>query len=66
MASCLDSFLCLSIYCFRRSLYILKFPWALLVAQTLKESTCNVGDLGLTPGLGGSPGGEHGNPLQYS
>ena len=31
-----------------------------------KESTYNVGDLGLMPGLGRSPGGEHGNPLQYS
>ena len=31
-----------------------------------KESTCNVGDLGSTPGLGGSPGGGHDNPLQYS
>ena len=31
-----------------------------------KESTCNVGYLGLIPGLGGSPGGGHGNPLQYS
>ena len=30
------------------------------------ESTCNVGDLGSNPGLGGSPGGGHGNPLQYS
>ena len=30
-----------------------------------KESTCSVGDLGLIPGLGKSPGGEHGNPLQY-
>ena len=26
-----------------------------------KESTCNAGDLGLTPGLGRSPGGGHGN-----
>ena len=26
----------------------------------------NVGDLGSIPGLGRSPGGEHGNPLQYS
>ena len=25
-----------------------------------KESTCNVGDLGLIPGLGVSPGGGHG------
>ena len=31
-----------------------------------KESVCNVGDLGLIPGLGRSPGGGHGNPLQYS
>ena len=31
-----------------------------------KESTCNVGDLGLIPGLGRSPEGGHGNPLQYS
>ena len=28
-----------------------------------KESACNVGDLGLTPGLGRSPGGGHSNPL---
>ena len=27
---------------------------------------CNVGDLCLIPGLGRSPGGGHGNPLQYS
>ena len=31
-----------------------------------KESDCNVGDLGLIPGLGGSPGEEKGYPLQYS
>ena len=30
-----------------------------------KESTCNMEDLGLIPGLGRSPGGWHGNPLQY-
>ena len=30
-----------------------------------KESTCNIGDLGLMLGLGGSPGGRHCNPLQY-
>ena len=29
-----------------------------------KESACNAGDLGLTPGLGRSPGEGHGNPLQ--
>ena len=31
-----------------------------------KESACNVGDLGLIPGLGRSPGGGYGNSLQYS
>ena len=31
-----------------------------------KKSACNAGDLGLIPGLGRSPGGGHGNPLQYS
>ena len=31
-----------------------------------KESTCNAGDAGLIPGLGGSPGEENGHPLQYS
>ena len=31
-----------------------------------KESACNKGDLGSTPGLGRSPGGRHENPLQYS
>ena len=31
-----------------------------------EESACNVGDLGLIPGSGRSPGGGHGNPLQYS
>ena len=31
-----------------------------------KESTCNVGDLGSTPGLGRSSGEGNHNPLQYS
>ena len=31
-----------------------------------KESACNMGNLGLIPGLGRSSGGGHGNPLQYS
>ena len=30
-----------------------------------KESACNVGNLGLSPGLGRSPVEGHGNPLQY-
>ena len=31
-----------------------------------KESACNVGDPGSIPGSGRFPGGEKGNPLQYS
>ena len=42
--------------------------WASPVAQS-KESACSagaVGDTGLIPGSGRSPGGENGNALQYS
>ena len=31
-----------------------------------KESACNLGDQGLIPGSGRSPGEENGNPLQHS
>ena len=31
-----------------------------------KESTCNMGDLGSIPGLGGSPGEGKGYPIEYS
>ena len=31
-----------------------------------KKSTCNAGDLGLTPRLGRSPGVGNSNPFQYS
>ena len=37
--------------------------------SVVKESACsagNAGDTGLIPGLERSPGGGHGNPLQYS
>ena len=37
-----------------------------LVAHMVKVSAYSVGDLGLIPGLGRSPRGGHGNPLQYS
>ena len=44
----------------------LSHPLGSLVAQLIKESACNVGDLGLIPGLGRSPGEGKGYPLQYS
>ena len=37
-----------------------------LVAQTVKNPPCSVGDLGSIPELGRSPGGGHGNSPQYS
>ena len=39
------------------------FWGASLVGLDGKESACNAGDLGSTPGLGRSLGGGHGNPL---
>ena len=57
--------------------FIRKIPWRmdnLLTPVFLgfpggsddKEFIYNVGDLSLIPWLGRSPGGEYGNPLQYS
>ena len=40
--------------------------WASLVAHTVKESSCYAGVLASNPWSGRSPGGGHGNPLQYS
>ena len=37
-----------------------------MVAQTVKATACNAGDLGLIPGSGRSPGEGNGTPLQYS
>ena len=46
--------------------YPLQYSWVSLVAQLVKKSACNVGDLGSIPGLGRSPGERKGYPLQYS
>ena len=37
-----------------------------LVAKNLPASATNVRDMGSVPRPGRSPGGQHGNPLQYS
>ena len=42
--------------------WILGFPGG----SDSKESACKLGDLGLVPGSGGTPGEGHGNPFQYS
>ena len=49
--------------------FFLIFYWAPPVARVVKNLPDNAGDLsdaGSIPGWGGSPGGGHGNPLQYS
>ena len=43
--------------------------WASQVVLVVKNLPANAGhvrDMGSIPGLGRSPGGRHGNPLQYS
>ena len=45
-------------------LVIVFFPFT--CGSAGRESTCNVGDLGSTPGLGKSPGKGKGYPVQYS
>ena len=40
--------------------------WASPGGSDDKESACNAGDPGSSPGLGRSPGERNGNPLQYS
>ena len=37
-----------------------------LVVKNMPANVRDVRDVGLIPGLGRSPGGGHGNPLQYS
>ena len=55
-------------YTVKNALYVFAsdspFRGASLVAQMVKESACNAGGLGLIPGLGRSPGGGDGNPVQ--
>ena len=55
VANFINSFLAVSVFTVGK-------PWWL----SSKESACNAGDVGLIPGSGRSPGGGHGNPLQYS
>ena len=45
------------------------FFWTSQVVQVVKNPPAtaeDIRDVGLIPGLGRSPGGGHGNPLQYS
>ena len=45
---------------------ILVGMWGFPGGSVLKNPPANAGDVGSIPGSGRSPGGENGNPLQYS
>ena len=45
---------------------VVKFRGGFPVGSEVKASACNVGDLGLIPGLGRSSGEGNGNPLLYT
>ena len=50
-------------------MHITKHLWVSQVALVVKNPLANAGDvrdMGSIPGLGRSPGGGHGDPLQYS
>ena len=53
------------------TVYIFRFKgiqkaWGFPGSSAGRESACNAGDPGSIPRSGRSPGGGHGNPLQYS
>ena len=52
--------------CFLYGLFLHKGLWAPQVALMVKNLPAKTGDAGSIPGSGTSPGGGHGNPLQYS
>ena len=56
----------ISPYLFIFILLFLKLKYSFPGDSNGKESACNVGDPGLTPGMGRAFGGGNGNPLQYS
>ena len=55
-----------NIYTLLSYLYSLFHPSGFPGGSEVKASACNVGDLGLIPGSGRSPGEGNGNSLQYS
>ena len=71
-------FVCLFVFCFfvcfsqRRLKYLQQYLKAYYETTqgprwlSNRESACNAGDTGSIPEWGKSPGGEHGNSLQYS
>ena len=71
MVSLLNSYvqiLTLNVTAFRNRAFkeIINVKWGFAGGSGGKESVCNAGDPGSTPGLGRSPGEQNGYPLQYS
>ena len=52
--------------CIHIDMHMYNLPNDFLGGSDGKASACNMGDPGLIPGLGRSPGEGNGNPLQYS
>ena len=50
----------------KQNVYVISKCMGFLDSSAGTESTCNAGDLSSIPGLGRSPGGRHGSPLQCS
>ena len=68
MCVCVCIYVCVCV-CVCVCIYIYIYVYIYIgfsVGSAGKESACNAGDLGSISGLGRSPGGGHGNPLQYS
>ena len=60
------SFVIFSNTLLKATVCFLRCTWYFVSGTSGKESTCNAGDMGSIPGLGRSPGGGKGYPLQYS
>ena len=48
------------------NVYIYMYPQPFLGGSVVKNPPANAGDMGSIPDLKRSPGGENGNPFQYS
>ena len=66
--NCIDlsAYMCMYMHFCIKIIYNYIVIIGLPCSSNSKESACNAGDLGLTPGSGGSSKEGNGNPLQYS
>ena len=62
----LKLFLNKNIYLYVSSVHHYEASQVVLVVKNLLANTGDIKVMGLIPGSGRFPGGEHGNPLQYS